>query len=241
MIDRYFRTIELPITIEQFHELPTNSAYKYEYFDNAAWLTPRPKGYLAALDLRPMGPAEPVEVHREPVSVRPLRETDWDALPKLFAHAFHRTAPFAGLDDATGLEAAAACLGKTREGGDGPLVASACFAAVDDRDRPLGAALVTRLEDEDRDWYADLGPAPAAGHPHLTWIFVAPMMTRHGVGSLLLSAVVDALRAAGDTLLASTFLLGNESSTLWHWRSGFRLLGYPGSPRQIGRQVRENR
>ena len=117
-------------------------------------------------------------------------------------------------------------------------MASACFAAVDGRgDRPLGAALVTRLQDEDRDWYADLGPAPASGHPHLTWVFVAPMLARHGVGSLLLSAVVDALLAAGDTLLASTFLLGNESSTLWHWRNGFRLLGYPGSPRQIGRRV----
>ena len=102
MIDRYFRTIELPITIEQFHELPTNPAYKYEYFDKTAWLTPRPKGYLAALDLRPTGPAEPVEVHREPVSVRPLRDDDWGDLPRLFAHAFHRTAPFAGLDDATG-------------------------------------------------------------------------------------------------------------------------------------------
>jgi hypothetical protein len=32
--------------------------------------------------------------------------------------------------------------------------------------------------------------------------------------------------------LASTFLLGNESSMLWHWRNGFQLLQYPGSRRR---------
>lgn len=239
MIDRYFRTIKLSISIEQFHALPTNAAFKYEYFDKTAWLTPRPKGYIAALDLRPTGPAEPIEVFRSPVVIRPLRDADWAELPKLFASAFHRTAPFSGLDEPTRLEAAAACLGKTREGGDGPLVGWASFLAVDGRDdRPMGAALVTRLLKDEMGWYADLGPAPEAGHPHLTWIFVPPMLARHGVGSSLLAAVVGALLAAGDALLASTFLLGNESSTLWHWRNGFRLLGYPGAPRQIDRQVR---
>ena len=37
--------------------------------------------------------------------------------------------------------------------------------------------------------------------------------------------------------LASTFLLGNESSTLWHWRAGFRCLPYPGSMRVVREQV----
>jgi hypothetical protein len=36
----------------------------------------------------------------------------------------------------------------------------------------------------------------------------------------------------GFTHLASTFLLGNDSSMLWHWRNGFQLAGYPGSRRR---------
>ena len=46
------------------------------------------------------------------------------------------------------------------------------------------------------------------------------------------------LDPAGYKELASTFLLGNESSTLWHWRMGFRLLAYPGSMRLIREQAR---
>ena len=40
------------------------------------------------------------------------------------------------------------------------------------------------------------------------------------------------LLAMGYKELASTFLIGNDSSMLWHWRSGFRLLAYPGSWRR---------
>ena len=45
-------------------------------------------------------------------------------------------------------------------------------------------------------------------------------------------ALSSALRELGFTSLLSTFLAGNDSSMLWHWRVGFRLLSYPGSPRR---------
>jgi L-amino acid N-acyltransferase YncA len=61
----------------------------------------------------------------------------------------------------------------------------------------------------------------------LTWIFVSPWFQRHGVGMALLAECVERLRSLGYSELASTFLLGNESSTLWHWRAGFRLLPHP--------------
>jgi GNAT superfamily N-acetyltransferase len=63
--------------------------------------------------------------------------------------------------------------------------------------------------------------------------FVAPLHARLGVGSALLDAVAQGLNRLGYTELASTFLLGNESSTLWHWRVGFRLLPYRGTMRLI--------
>ncbi len=71
------------------------------------------------------------------------------------------------------------------------------------------------------------------GRPHLTWIFVSPFFAGQGVGTLLLSATVRELLALGYKQLASTFLIGNDSSMLWHWRNGFALLPYPGSLRSM--------
>src|SRR5690242_3037494 len=61
MIDRWFSEIELPLTFEQFKTLPTNPAYKYEYFDAKAWLSPRPKSCHVLLNLEPSEEICPVE------------------------------------------------------------------------------------------------------------------------------------------------------------------------------------
>ena len=52
------------------------------------------------------------------------------------------------------------------------------------------------------------------------------------LGRALLKRAVPALLRLGYSGLASTFLLGNESSTLWHWRAGFRLLEHAGTVRE---------
>ena len=66
--------------------------------------------------------------------------------------------------------------------------------------------------------------AQKLGVPHLTWVFVHPWEARHGIGTALLAASVAALREMGFEQLASTFMLDNGPSALWHWRNGFRLL-----------------
>ena len=63
-------------------------------------------------------------------------------------------------------------------------------------------------------------------------MFVAPLSAGRGVGTALLHAAVRELLALGFTELASTFLLGNDSSMLWHWRAGFRLLTHSASRRK---------
>jgi L-amino acid N-acyltransferase YncA len=75
----------------------------------------------------------------------------------------------------------------------------------------------------------------------LTWIFVGPWHAGHGVGTALLAHAIQGLLGLGYTELLSTFLLGNTSSMLWHWRNGFRLLPYPGSPRVIRESIRSSR
>lgn len=37
MQDKWFRCIELPISRDQFHQLPRNAAYKYEYFSDKVY------------------------------------------------------------------------------------------------------------------------------------------------------------------------------------------------------------
>jgi len=124
-------------------------------------------------------------------------------------------------------------LHKTCTGDDGPLIEAACFKAFDRRlEDPVGAILVTLLPPDGDAWHGyrwRQPPPPDAvprrlGQPHLTWIFVARAVARNGLGGALLAAAAGGLLQLGYRKLLSTFLLGNESSTLWHWRNGFRLL-----------------
>jgi hypothetical protein len=238
MVDRWFFGIELPLSIEEFRRLPTNPAFKYEYIAGKVWLSPRPKECRALLDLGDqrgdrIGPA----AVQDAFVIRPLRAADWGALEALFVGAFQRVQPFASLDETQRLEAARQCLGYTRDGGDGPLIEPACLVAATREDSQLrGAILVTLMADVDLSTSYDLRwkePPPVdwaqrqVGRPHLTWIFVGPWSREQGLGTALLAAATRALRAMEYRSLASTFLVGNDASALWHWRSGFQLAGRP--------------
>ena len=242
MIDRWFPHIELPISIDAFHTLPRNPAYKYEYFDGKAHLSGRPKCYNALLDLDRTDPGPRRPEPAEGLDVRPLTADDWDDLIPLFGRSFHTVQPFASLTDERRQEAARDCLAHTRSGGDGELIVSACFTAWarearEPSDRRIGAALVTLLTGRDAEDFDEIEPdddadsRPPEPIPHLTWIFVDPWWARNGVGIALLAAVIQAVLTLGYRRLGSSFLLGNEASTLWHWRCGFRLISYMGAYR----------
>jgi hypothetical protein len=246
MDERWFKSITLPITAEQFEELPRNPTYQYEYFDHRAWLTPRPKMYHAMLDLQSSAISQEVSPGAH-FDVRPLADHDWPALLAPFAEAFRQVAPLSALKPEEMQAAARDCLNATRSGREGPLISSACFVATEGASsgkkssNVVGAILTTLLPNIDLTKFTsfrwpETPPHDAIerklGLPHLTWIFVNPCETSQGIGSALLKAAVQGLITIGYPRLASTFLLGNESSTLWHWRNGFQLLKYPGSSRK---------
>jgi GNAT superfamily N-acetyltransferase len=228
--------LQLPLTKEQFDQLPRNASYRYDYVDGAAWLNPRPRYYHAQLDFEGLTFDAPSDV-----PLRRVQERDWEPLAELFALAFAAHQPFSGQPVEKRAVAARTSLAQTRRGGDGPWVERASFVARGEDAGLVGCALITLLPPGDpTDWdtYHWLTPPPrdcveeCIGQPHLTWIFVRPDRAGRGVGTALLRAVVNELRAMGYTSLLSTFLTGNDSSMLWHWRAGFRLLSYPGSPRR---------
>jgi GNAT superfamily N-acetyltransferase len=232
MCDEWMPHLLLPLTMEEFRRLPRNAAYKYEYLNKTAYLSPRPRHYHAVLELRSME-------QDESVPICPLEAGELVHLDRLFADAFRYIQPYGCLDDDTRLDAARQALERTRTGVDGPWIEQASFVARTE-EKPVGAILVTLLPQGDPcDWdsyHWTTAPPPHCierrlGHPHLTWIFVSPPKRGHGTGTALLAAAVRALLRLGFTQLFSTFLAGNDSSMLWHWRNGFRLLPHPGSYR----------
>ena len=237
MCDEWMPALTLPLAIEQFQQLPRHPAYKYEYFGGKAHLTPQPRFYHALLDLeRLTGPA-PLP---ENVALRPLQPADIGDLEHIFAAAFDRQQPYASIDAERRLQAAHEALIKVQSGGDGPWIAEASLVAVEKDVHAIGAIFITLLPDEDpADWESfhwreppPEGCAGGIGRPHVTWIFVSPWHVGRGIGTALLTAAAAVLGTLGYRRLASTFLLGNESSMLWHWRNGFELQTYPASRRR---------
>jgi GNAT superfamily N-acetyltransferase len=225
--------LKLKLTRAEFRQLPRNAAYRYSYYKGAVWLSPRPRYYHACLDLRSGSRDSPADV-----LIRPIQTTDWDALVAVFADAFVHQQPFSSLGPKRRQHAARAALEQTRSGGDGPWIERASSVATLNSGEIVGAALITLVPLSDpTEWgaYIWLNPPPPGsielrlGRPHLTWIFVSPTSAGRGIGTALLQRVTVTLRDMGFDELHTTFMAGNDSSMLWHWRNGFSLIRHPSS------------
>jgi GNAT superfamily N-acetyltransferase len=227
-----FRSMRFRVSWRKWQYLPRHPAYKYEYFDGQAQLTPRPKPVDMLLDLekwkgpKPLGSSD-FQSHNM-VRIRQITDADWPALIETFYFAFVSEEPFKSLSSHHAKRAARECLEFTRKGGDEKLIDGACLlaeqVAADKPNLILGAALIAdirppHLMEKLRAIAPDL-----ASVPHLTWLFVNRLRARHGIGTFLLDRVVGALRSMGRSHLASTTSLGSDASLLWHWKNGFTLL-----------------
>jgi GNAT superfamily N-acetyltransferase len=236
MCEEWMPAVRLPLTRHQFDQLPRHPSYAFEYLNGQAWLTPMPKFYHAVLDLDGLRPSAPPEG----VFVRHVEEKDISDLEHLFSSAFEGQQPFSSLNPEERLLAARDALMRCRSGGDGPWMRQSSFIALKDRTQAVGAILLTLLPDNDASQWESFHwqepPPPDAiergiGRPHVTWIFVSSGHTGKGVGTTLLTASIRSVLNLGFRQLASTFMLGNESSMLWHWRNGFQLQRHCGSQR----------
>jgi ribosomal protein S18 acetylase RimI-like enzyme len=229
MCDEWMPTLRLRLARHEFDQLPRHPAYKYEYLNGTALLSPWPRHLHAVLDLSRL-PDPPVGPH----PLRPVQRSDEAALVDVFAAAFRRVQPFGALDEPTLRVAAQQCLTRALGGGDGPWVEAASFAAHSPGSAALvGASLITLVPGgapATSHAYLWQEEAPAdlwqrgAGQPHLTWICVHPWHRTLGIGSALLHASGRVLREHGYTSLWTTFLVGNDASMLWHWRNRFELV-----------------
>lgn len=244
MSDEWMPSLKLNLTRQEFDQLPRHPAYKYELINGITYLSPWPRHYHALLE---MGRFHLDANDLGKATLRPLQADDTDALVPIFRDAFARLQPFSSLSDEQRQNAAEQCVQRTFAGDDGLLALPACFVALEG-ERIIGAIIITLLPGGDPlEWdscrWQEAPPADlwqnTRGQPHLTWIFVGPWHQGTGVGTQLLRVAVRVLGEQGYATLWSTFLLGNESSMLWHWRNGFTLLPAFLSKRRMRRELKK--
>lgn len=256
MLNDWFAECQLEMPWESFLRLPRHPAYRYEYRAGHVTISGHPRYRHCVLKLGGDSKAERREPGAGPDRNTPLasgesqlpadvnelrliQDQDWTELANLFAEAFAQVPPLAQLPQDQRQTAAAALLERTRAGKDGPLVSSASWIIADSESPKIrGAMLITlvpagSLVDFSDPAWSENAPHNAVesgwGQPHLTWVFVSPARQRRGVASRLLAASIRELAQLGYSHLASTFLMGDHASMLWHWGRGFQLLPRPGS------------
>lgn len=215
MLEQCFPPFELEMSWEEFQKLPRHSCYRYSYQNGVAKFTPNLRSYHCTLDLTK------VAIESQTADIVSLSEEHWPSLPVLLASALSHL----GIDQVR--EAALANhLDAHRD--EKFLIPKACFAIHQQESEELaGAILITRCPVSDLETFEQ---AESQETPHLTWIAVHPAQQRRGLGEQLLNASATALKELGHRELLSTFLLGNDRATLWHWKMGFELLSHPVAP-----------
>lgn len=245
MCDEWMPTIEMAMSLAEFEQLPRNAAYKYEFWDGKARLSPNPKTMHATLDLTTYAiPHDQLPPANEYVISAASRDLHME-LAELFADAFGQTQPFASLPEGTRLVAAEESLRRAFAGEEGPWLENASFVSRRREGGTLvGAILLTLIPQGDPSEFSTYrwhdpptGDAMLNAQPHITWIFTHPFFKGDGIGTSLLVSAVRSLRAAGYRRLLTTFIAGNDSSMLWHWRNGFQLAPYFASKRRFRRNV----
>ena len=142
----------------------------------------------------------------QPAPTTPFATVDgWtaDSLAPLLLAAYRGSADDEGED----LEGATGEIERTLTGVYGPLLADASFVAVE-RDRPVGAVLVTMWEER----------------PLIAHVVVDPAVKRTGLGTNLMNAAAHALAAEGRTELDLFVTEANEPAVRLYRSLGFRAL-----------------
>lgn len=197
------KSVHLPMTIEEFHRLPHRLGWKHEYYGGKAHITPAHTAVSTA--------SLPV-TRRKVAPPCPLRQPtpdDLDGLVPAFYAAFADTTDYCDMEMQAIVKSGQRVLEGFFDGERGrPLPASrlALESAVDDGDKIVGAALLVEKSN---------------GSAFLDLLFVIPEWRRRGVATALLGDALNALHDEGYPELSSRFLLGNETSRVWHHHFGF--------------------
>ncbi len=191
----------IPMSYEEWRDLPYQPGWKYEYVDGSAHITPSHQVAVTQVTVTPRAVTAPC-------TLRPALASDEADLLPVYMQAFADNQAFCDYTEARFHDAAQKDLGESFHGHRGPLLAASRVAVDTSGATPqlIGAALLSRD--------ADYGPV-------LDLIFVLPAWHHQGVGTALASEATNVLAQDGEQTLTSCYQLANITSQQWHQGFGF--------------------
>lgn len=187
------------MSAEEYELLPMHPGWKIEYWNGQAHYEPR--WYFA------VGRVE-VALRRveSPLLIKPLSPDYEQSLASAYCEAFCDAFDYCDWETGRIVESADKCIHDFLVGKRGEVLPASRMAIDETSNSVAGAALVKRGVDE---------------FPLLDFLFVRPGWQRRGLATALVSAVVNELHGAGESVLQSCYRLGNDESVAWHRRFGF--------------------
>ena len=193
----------IPMTWEEFEQMPRKLGWKHEYWDGQAHFSPRWQSVTVTCP-----------VQRRPVqtscTVRPVAESDEPQLVTAYVEAFGDSFDFCDWDLEKIQAAAKDDMRRMLSGQRGCLLPASRIAidgqSTYEEEKIIGAALITQSEGQ---------------RPLLDILLVVPQWHGKGIATALVAAASNDLHANGVKILESRYLLGNVESRAWHQKFGF--------------------
>jgi GNAT superfamily N-acetyltransferase len=188
----------IPMTIDEFHLMPYELGWKYEYWGGEAHISP--KWINVVKTTVPVKPRPVIA----PCAIRPLTETDLPKFIPAYVAGFRDAADYCDYSLAYVKRAAISHMRNFFAGNRGiPHPASQIAIR---RGCIVGAVLITERKDQ---------------RCLLDLLFVRPNQQRQGLATALVATALNHLSSEGREWLTSRYLLANAASRDWHHRFGF--------------------
>lgn len=193
------KSLKIPMTVEEFENAEFPFGWKDEYCDGFAYLTPREHGVLMKISVE----RRPAETFAE---IRPIAEVDRRELIELFYVSFVESVEFCDYSKSEIKKLAARNVRLFFDGKRGaPSLELSRCAVLPEDERLIGACLVSRY---------------TYGYKNEI-LFVRPEFQKKGVGTALVSGVLNELDAMSEKIFWSEYHICNLQSRTWHEKFGF--------------------
>jgi RimJ/RimL family protein N-acetyltransferase len=194
------KSLKISMTIEEFHLAEFPFGWKDEYCDGFAYFTPRKHGVLMKM------PVEKRQINTS-VEIQPISKVTVEELIELFYAAFVDSVEFCDYTKAEVRKRARSNIREFFAGERGipQLELSQTVVLPGEKNNLIGACLISKYK------YGFKNEI----------LFVHPDCQNKGIGTGLVSSVLNDLHQRGEKVFWSEYHICNEQSATWHKKFGF--------------------